>query len=148
MSPLVEAMTWCRQATSHCLNQCWPSCMLPYDVTRPHLVDMPDMNLIVQNFIANVFLVLCTIPPIEIYPYNFLRLCCCLRKHVEFRWSIISTCWWSTGCILQTLIQSRYHCLLVLVIEEEVPSNFSHPKALACLISILHCKKLDSFWKQ
>ena len=27
-------MTWCRKATSHCLNQCWPSSMTPYDVTR------------------------------------------------------------------------------------------------------------------
>ena len=31
-------MTWCRQATSHFLNQCWPSFMSPYDVTRDQWV--------------------------------------------------------------------------------------------------------------
>ena len=27
-------MTWCRQATSHYLSQCWPRSMSPYGVTR------------------------------------------------------------------------------------------------------------------
>ena len=31
-------MTWCREATSHFLNQCWPSFMSPYDVTRDQWV--------------------------------------------------------------------------------------------------------------
>ena len=34
-STLVQVMTWCRQATSHYLSQCWPSSMSPYGVTRP-----------------------------------------------------------------------------------------------------------------
>ena len=34
-SSLVQIMAWCRQATSQFLNQCWPSSMLPYGVTRP-----------------------------------------------------------------------------------------------------------------
>ena len=34
-STLVQVMSWCRQATSHYLSQCWPSSMSPYDVTRP-----------------------------------------------------------------------------------------------------------------
>ena len=29
-STLVQVRAWCRQATSHCLSQCWPSSMLPY----------------------------------------------------------------------------------------------------------------------
>ena len=28
-------MTWCHQATSHCLNQFWPRSILPYGVSRP-----------------------------------------------------------------------------------------------------------------
>ena len=31
---LIEAMTWCHQATNHYSNHCWPRSMLPYDVTR------------------------------------------------------------------------------------------------------------------
>ena len=32
-STLIQVMAWCRQATSHYLNQCWPRSMLPYGVT-------------------------------------------------------------------------------------------------------------------
>ena len=32
---LVQVMAWCRQATSHCLSQCWPRSLSPYGVTRP-----------------------------------------------------------------------------------------------------------------
>ena len=35
-STLVQVMAWCRQATSHYLNQCWPRSLPPYGVTRPH----------------------------------------------------------------------------------------------------------------
>ena len=31
-------MAWCHQASSHYQNQCWPSFMLPYGVTRPQWV--------------------------------------------------------------------------------------------------------------
>ena len=34
-STLVQVMAWCRQATSHYLNQCWPGSISPYGVTRP-----------------------------------------------------------------------------------------------------------------
>ena len=37
-SILVQLMVWCRQATSHYLNQCWPRSMSPYGVTRPQWV--------------------------------------------------------------------------------------------------------------
>ena len=36
---LVQVMAWCRQATSHYLNQCWPSYLIPYGVTRPQWVN-------------------------------------------------------------------------------------------------------------
>ena len=38
-STLVQVMTWCRQATSHYLSQCWPRSLLPYGVTRPQWVN-------------------------------------------------------------------------------------------------------------
>ena len=38
-STLVQVMAWCRLATSHYLNQCWPSSMSPYGITRPQWVN-------------------------------------------------------------------------------------------------------------
>ena len=37
-SILVQVMTWCCQATSHYLNQCWPRSLSPYGVIRPKWV--------------------------------------------------------------------------------------------------------------
>ena len=39
---LVQVMAWCRQASSHYLNQCWPRSMPPYGVTRPQWVNSSD----------------------------------------------------------------------------------------------------------
>ena len=33
-STLVRVVAWCRQPTSHYLNQCWPRSLPPYGVTR------------------------------------------------------------------------------------------------------------------
>ena len=38
-STLVQVMAWCRQATSHYLNQCCPRPLSPYGVTRPQWVN-------------------------------------------------------------------------------------------------------------
>ena len=35
---LVQVMAWCRRA-SHCLSQCWPRSLLPYDLIRPQWVN-------------------------------------------------------------------------------------------------------------
>ena len=37
-STLVQVMAWCRQATSHYLDQCWPRSISPYGVARPRWV--------------------------------------------------------------------------------------------------------------
>ena len=34
-STLPQIMAWCNQATSHYLNQCWQSSMMPYGITGP-----------------------------------------------------------------------------------------------------------------
>ena len=36
-SILVRVMAWCQQATSHYLNQFWPSSMWPYGIDRPRV---------------------------------------------------------------------------------------------------------------
>ena len=38
-STLVQVIAWCRQATSHYLNQCWPKSKLTYGVIRPYCVN-------------------------------------------------------------------------------------------------------------
>ena len=43
-STLVQVMAWCRQATSHYLNQCWPRSPTPYGVTRPQWVKNTTWN--------------------------------------------------------------------------------------------------------
>ena len=48
-STLVQVMAWCRQATSHCLNQCWPRSLSPYGIIRPQWVK----QLTVETDIAN-----------------------------------------------------------------------------------------------
>ena len=44
-STLVQVMAWCRQATSHYLNQCWPKYPMPYGVTRPQWVNFKTNNM-------------------------------------------------------------------------------------------------------
>ena len=38
-STSAQVMAWCHQVTSHCLNQCWPSSISPYGITRPQCVN-------------------------------------------------------------------------------------------------------------
>ena len=52
-SALVQVMAWCRQATRHNLNQCWPRFKPPSGITRPQwvwilvlAVDKPCVNFL------------------------------------------------------------------------------------------------------
>ena len=45
-STLVQVMAWCRQATSHYLNQCWPRSLLPYGVAMPQWAKVNSLQLI------------------------------------------------------------------------------------------------------
>ena len=38
-STLVLVMAWCRQAASHYQNQCWPSSLMPYGMTKPQRIN-------------------------------------------------------------------------------------------------------------
>ena len=38
-------MAWCRQATSHYLNQCWPRSLPPYGVIRPQWVNIAAIEM-------------------------------------------------------------------------------------------------------
>ena len=43
-STLVQVMTWCHQAASHYLSQCWPRSTLQYGITRPRWVKMLNIT--------------------------------------------------------------------------------------------------------
>ena len=43
-STWVQVMTWCRQAASHYLSQCWPCPRSPNGITKPHWVNGPTMT--------------------------------------------------------------------------------------------------------
>ena len=51
-STLVQVMAWCHQAPSHYLNQCWPTSMIPYDITRLQWVWVyfPSLNIDIYWF--------------------------------------------------------------------------------------------------
>ena len=51
---LVQAMAWCRQATSHYLSQCWPRSMSPYGVTRPRWVNVWCLFDTKQKFVFTI----------------------------------------------------------------------------------------------
>ena len=48
-STLVQVMAWCRQATSHYLNQCWPRSLPPYGVTTPQWVKYDIVTLPIRE---------------------------------------------------------------------------------------------------
>ena len=51
LSTLVQVMAWCHLATSHHLNQWWPSFMTSYGVARPQCVKLIYNN---QDFIVSI----------------------------------------------------------------------------------------------
>ena len=54
-STLVQVMAWCHQAISHYLNQCWPSLVLPYGITRPQWVNTLRQEQNGCHFADNIF---------------------------------------------------------------------------------------------
>ena len=54
-STLVQVMVWCRQATSHYQNQCWPRSMSPYGVTRPQWVNSSPPGQNGHRFTDDIF---------------------------------------------------------------------------------------------
>ena len=90
-STLFQVMAWCRQAPSHYLNQCWPSPMTPYGVTRPQWVLKKLSNKHVDGctWMRSHFQ---SVPRI-IHTCQFVVFCCdffCMC--VIWFWSILSIC--------------------------------------------------------
>ena len=66
-STLVQVKACCCQATSHYLNQCWPSLMMPNGITRPEWVKCPtklaeiDQTTCLFQSVSNVVSFTCCI---------------------------------------------------------------------------------------
>ena len=59
---LVQAMAWCRPATSHYLSQCWPRSLSPYGVTRPQWFNITTTKQSTTKPIAHIMgLTICAI---------------------------------------------------------------------------------------
>ena len=52
-STLVQVMAWCRLATSHYLNQCWPRSLSPYGTTRPQCVNSQSAAILPEISSSN-----------------------------------------------------------------------------------------------
>ena len=65
-STLVQVMAWCRQATSHYLDQCCPRSLMPYGIISPWWVNVEKVRLWNTNCTIT-FVVVC-------------RLCCRRRS--------------------------------------------------------------------
>ena len=101
-STLFQVMTWCRQATSHYRNQCWPISLMPYGITWPQrhgnrglLLERNSPNYTRQHY-GRI--------PTFWWP-GWARLCwgcrpatwgCCQDHHW---WTFPGVCWRSPGSV-------------------------------------------------
>ena len=70
-------MGWCRWATGHYLNQCWPWSQMPYDVIRPQWVktflDLRTRLCLFLSFCQSICPI--CIPYTQTSPYNNQNTC-------------------------------------------------------------------------
>ena len=87
-SILVQAMAWCRQATSHYLSQCWPRSMSPNGVTMPQWVNS-------------------TLPQPGGHPLSKLMLTQCFHDDV-IKWEYFPCYWPFVQGIHRSLVNSSH----------------------------------------
>ena len=81
-STLVKVMAWCRQATSHYLNQCWPKSLPPYGITRPQWVNKLRSRQNGHYFVKCSFKFIFWIKIVFHFPLVlFLRICLTISQH-------------------------------------------------------------------
>ena len=84
----VQVMTWCRQAPSHYLSQCWSISMLPYGITRPQWVDdvfLLHIDVLMQRRLYFHLLMHCSYVFFALgHPYSFRLLPACQTSPFTF----------------------------------------------------------------
>ena len=48
-SVLVQVRVWCCQAKDHCLSQCWPRFMSPYDIIKPQWLNSSNISKVQKS---------------------------------------------------------------------------------------------------
>ena len=93
-------MAWCCQATSHYLNQCWPSCLSPYGITRPHYVNKflkvkvyEICIILVPNYGKHIFIN-------GLLMRHFIHLA--IIENQEFLWYQLCRHWWQQRLLHST----------------------------------------------
>ena len=87
-STLVQVMTWCHQATSHYLSQCWPRSLLPYDGSRPQ--DLPKMekgcflSIMMTKKKPQYFSISNNFFPISYHRHPVFEIAYCMQQRVIF----------------------------------------------------------------
>ena len=104
---LVQVMAWCRQATSHYMNQCWPRSLPPYGITRPHWV---KTSLWSQR--DRLFPVVYVVLKYRVTSYWLL----CTAIHVAWKRTVIFEIWGVLGVCSKSYQCSFCHCQLCAIL--------------------------------
>ena len=99
-STLVQVMAWCRQATSHYLNQCWPRSLSPHGVTRPQKYNTIKKEI--YQLQKKMGRVVCGFP---------ISICDLLKRHIDL--FTIGNIIYKPGWCLHnksTLVQAMAQC--------------------------------------
>ena len=142
MSKLIQVMTWCRQATSHYLGQCWPRSMSPKGVTRPqwvysrstcdnswvdwkrngntrHNVSKNDLHLMIfLNFCFSAITKEFNIPILRVFVQKCFFLNCFSHTLVPFILFILTYFWlgWY-GSIMHYYRESKWRSFSVYIVN-------------------------------
>ena len=108
-STLVQVMTWCRQAKSHYLSQCWLRSMSPNGVTRPQRVKWSS-EVSVVKWHGWRYVVICKWREHTIYSMKYTHrqryvVICKWREHTPYSmkyahgWRYVVICKWQEHTI-------------------------------------------------
>ena len=101
-STLVQKMTWCRQATSHYLDHCWPRSMLLHDIISPQWVNSSP-KLWRAYFTNKIYPeVFCTYVSIYRYAYEINDSPLYLNR--RWKWA------WVNNCVIFYIDTITYLC--------------------------------------
>ena len=110
-STLVQVMAWCRQATSHYLNQCRPRSPTPYGVTGPQWVNSLFFGKVACIFkIVYVYVtflrVIASVLPLEVHLDLFQRIFLVISQ-------VMAWCHWAPSLYpIQCWPRSEMHMVL------------------------------------
>ena len=139
-------MAWCRQATSHYLSQCWPTFMLPYDVTRPQWVKH-SIYYMVTDWKPQIGLIL-PHQPSCCDTHTWQREISQRIMSLKFDLQTLDSCFWLIKCLATIawatiLVPSEVGKSLQLICRESLMVLLSR-----CLFSPTFLQFYATFWEK